>query len=196
MNLKPLNDYELWQAISVKSNSRAFTELYNRYWRKIYNTANYYLHNSNTSKQILHDVFVVLWERRKYLHIEKFESYIHVATRYHVFNYLRAAKLSPMEYVENYGTLKHPAVKNSAEDNFMSLDFHNQLSNLLTGLPKRCREIFWMSRVGNLTNEEIANRLGISKRTVENQITYALKHLRLNYSELAGSLLALIVIFY
>jgi RNA polymerase sigma-70 factor (ECF subfamily) len=45
-------------------------------------------------------------------------------------------------------------------------------------LPKRCREIFKLSRMDNLTNDEIAQQLGISKRTVENQITHALKFLR------------------
>jgi RNA polymerase sigma-70 factor (ECF subfamily) len=45
-------------------------------------------------------------------------------------------------------------------------------------LPKRCQEIFKLSRFDNLSNDEIAAKLGISKRSVENQITLALKHLR------------------
>jgi RNA polymerase sigma-70 factor (ECF subfamily) len=48
----------------------------------------------------------------------------------------------------------------------------------LRQLPQRCREIFLMSRKDQLNNDEIASRLSISKRTVENQLTTALKHLR------------------
>ncbi|WP_172333800.1 sigma factor-like helix-turn-helix DNA-binding protein [Mucilaginibacter sp. SG564] len=52
-------------------------------------------------------------------------------------------------------------------------------------LPRRCQEIFWLSRVQNLSNDEIEGKLNISKRTVENQITQALRYLRVSYTKLS-----------
>jgi len=63
-----------------------------------------------------------------------------------------------------------------------------ELNHYLEKLPKRCQEIFYMSRMDNQSNQEIASRLGISKRTVENQITKALKHLRSCFKQLSAIL--------
>jgi len=63
------------------------------------------------------------------------------------------------------------------------------LQQLLQQLPQRCREIFNMSRFQYLSNDEIARQLGISKRTVENQLTTALAHLRTNLKDISGVLI-------
>ena len=68
------------------------------------------------------------------------------------------------------------------------------LTAYLGQLPARCREIFLLSRTQQLSNHEIADRLGISKRTVENQITAALQHLKLSLKHLM--LLVLLLIRY
>lgn len=64
---------------------------------------------------------------------------------------------------------------------FRDLEFDMESS--LSNIPKRCRQIFFMSRKELLSNDEIAGKLSISKRTVENQITHALKHLRLSLKD-------------
>ncbi|HTH81301.1 MAG TPA: RNA polymerase sigma-70 factor [Mucilaginibacter sp.] len=180
----PISDAELWHAI-VMDDARAFAVLYNRYWRKLYKTTNHYLKNTDAAEEILHDVFVVLWNRRKYLRIENFNNYIYITTRYHIYKYLKAAKISPIEYIEQYEDEIAPVSFNGAEDKLGYDDITIQLESVLKSLPKRCREIFWLSRIENRSNEEIANKFGISKRTVENQITHALKHLRLSYHEIS-----------
>lgn len=184
MTLEQLSDKELWDSI-VEDNSQAFAILYNRHWKKLYKTAAYYLKNEEAAEQILHDAFVVLWERRKFLKIEDFGSYMYITTKYHVFKYLKAAKVSIVDYIEQYDELNTIADYNNGESRLRYKDFEAQLNHCLLGLPKRCREIFWLSRIEHLSNDEIAEQLGISKRTVENQITHALKHLREAYKELS-----------
>jgi RNA polymerase sigma-70 factor (family 1) len=174
-----LTDEELWLAIQDHDSSRAFAVLYNRYWRKVYHAANHYLDNKSMARQILHDIFVVLWEKRKTLQIKNFDAYLRVAARYHVISHLRTVKRSPVVYVEPSGL-----VQNNFEEKSRYNDLENQLKHLLTPLPKRCREIFWMSRVDQLSNHEIAGKLGISKRTVENQITQALRFLKHSYKHI------------
>jgi RNA polymerase sigma-70 factor (ECF subfamily) len=67
---------------------------------------------------------------------------------------------------------------NSGEINIDATELEQKIDALLNTLPKRCREIYIMSRKENLSIAEIAERFNISKRTVENQLTVALKHLR------------------
>ncbi len=69
---------------------------------------------------------------------------------------------------------------NDGESNIRYRELEKKVEEELEELPSRCREIFTMSRMQQLTNDEIAARLDISKRTVENQLTYALRHLRLS----------------
>jgi RNA polymerase sigma-70 factor (ECF subfamily) len=190
MNRSQLSDENLWEAI-VMDDSRAFAELYNRYWKRLYKTALYYLKDQEAAQQILNDVFVVLWNRRQHLHIESFANYLFITTKYHVFKALHAAKSVTVEYVEEYQEQAEHSM-NEAEKKSNYNDLLYDLDQYLQGLPKRCKEIFWMSRIENLSNQEIAARFGISKRTVENQITHASKHLKTSYKEL--TLMALLTL--
>lgn len=193
MTLEQLSDKELWDSI-VEDNSQAFAILYNRHWKTLYKTTVYYLKNEEAAEQILHDVFVVLWRRRKFLKIEDFSSYMFITTKYHVFKYLKATKVSIVDYIEKYDEQSIAADYNIGESRLSHKDFETQLDQCLLGLPKRCKEIFWMSRIDHLSNDEIADQLGISKRTVENQITQALKHLRLSYKELSVAGLSILFV--
>lgn len=176
-----LSDKDLWEAV-VADNSRAFAVLYNRHWKKLYSSAMYYLKDSDAAEQILHDAFVTLWQRRKHLRIENFNSYIYVTTKYHVYKHLRAPKRIHTEPLEDYNELA--TVLSTAEDKLNHDDVEYNLRKCLSELPEACRRIFLMSRLEQLTNDEIAQKLGITKRTVENQITHALRHLRLSRSEI------------
>ena len=185
-----LTDNELWTEIS-SDNYRAYIVLYNRYWRKVYKTALFYFKDASLSEEITQDVFTVLWARRKFLKIEHFQNYLHMTTRYHVFKQLKAKKLDFIEYVETYE--EGHVDDNMADKKIRYEDLTSELADMLSALPGRCKEIFWLSRVKQLTNDEIASQLGISKRTVENQLTHALKYLRDSYPKLA--LVSIAVIF-
>lgn len=193
MTLEQLSDKELWDSI-VNDNSQAFAVLYNRHWKKLYKTACHYLKDREVAEQILHDAFVTLWTRRKFLKIENFNSYIFITTKYHVFKHLKAAKVSIVDYIDKYEEAETGVNFNEGEKRLDYKDFEVQLDTYLLGVPKRCKEIFLLSRVQQLSNEEIATQLGISKRTVENQITHALKHLRDSYKELSIAGLSILFI--
>src|SRR5690606_11656862 len=132
---KKFTDEELWSKV-VNNDSRAFAALYNRYWQKLYKTVDYYLNDHNLAEQTVHDVFVVLWRRRQYLNIKKFSNYIFVTARYHVFKELKARKVSPVEYIENYEGVESGNEYNLAEAKLNYTDFQNQLQECLKPLPK------------------------------------------------------------
>ncbi len=185
-----LSDETLW--IATQNNDyRAFHTLFNRYWKKLHSTVLHYINDSEIAEQVVQDVFVVLWKRREHLKIEKFASYIHVTARYHVFKELKAKKKTVISYVDDYQSYDDGATTNMGELRLDYKDFENQVGNFLSPLPKRCREIFWLSRVENLSNDEIAEKFGISKRSVENQITIALKHIRNSNLNIASAAFAL-----
>ncbi|WPU97049.1 RNA polymerase sigma-70 factor [Mucilaginibacter sabulilitoris] len=184
-------DNELWDAV-VSDSSRAFVTLYNRYWKKLYKTAIFYLKDEAIAEEITHDVFVALWTRRKHLKIKNFQNYIHVTARYHVFKHLKAAGVNCVTYIDQLTDTSVTAVYNTADSKLSYEDLETELAQVLKSLPRRCQEIFWLSRVDNLSNEEIAVKLNISKRTVENQITFALRYLRMSYPKL--SIVSLITI--
>jgi RNA polymerase sigma-70 factor (ECF subfamily) len=171
-----LTDAELWNAVR-RDDELAFTALFDRYWVRLYKLAKSYLKNQETSEELVHDIFLNIWNRRGTLEIDSVQAFLLTAARYQVYNRMRAAK--PMMLILG-DTLpaNEPFQNNEGEDHLIEQELQQELQQYLVQLPKRCQEIFYMSRVKNLSNQEIADSFGVSKRTVENQITTALKHLR------------------
>lgn len=173
-----LNDSELWDFI-IKEDAKAFTTLFERYWSKIYATAFSYLKDNEACAEIVNDIFINIWKKRHELQIVSFRAYLTAASRYHVYKKIKILKASKIDLIENYDLVKNQEVNlNTADGKIGYQDLEKKIEVYLSDLPKRCREIFIMSRQQHLSNDEIAEKLNISKRTVENQLTHALKHLR------------------
>jgi RNA polymerase sigma-70 factor (ECF subfamily) len=171
-----LTDAELWNAVR-RDDEVAFTALFDRYWVRLYKLAKNYLKNQETSEELVHDIFLNIWNRRGTLEIGSFQAFLLTAARYQVYNRMRAAK-PVMLVLGDTLPANEPFQNNEGEDHLIEQELQRELQQYLVQLPKRCQEIFYMSRVKNLSNQEIADSFGVSKRTVENQITIALKHLR------------------
>ena len=102
-------------------------------------------------------------------------SYLHAATRYQVFRYVR--KSSATQYL--FEDLDQRLASSSADRELHFKELKNRVNQIVESLPDQCRLIYKMSREENLSHKEIADRLHISTKTVENQITIALRRLRL-----------------
>lgn len=178
-----LSDEELWRNI-LADDDRSFAMFYDRYWLRMYKAALYYLRDKEAAEEVVQEVFVLIWNKRKTLDIKNFAGYLNTTTRYEVFRKMKMAKHSILEFHENYPSPKNVAYNNGYE-RLSERDNTNLLDDCLKDLPKRCREIFYLSKVQQLDNNEIAQQLGISKHTVENQLTIALKHLKINFSTVA-----------
>jgi RNA polymerase sigma-70 factor (family 1) len=178
MSLITCTDSALWAAI-CRDDKKAFDVLFERYWTLIYNTAFTYLKDADAASQIVHDIFLNIWQNRETYEIKCFKAYLSTAARYHVYKALKAKKSDALVYVEDYSQItKLGTSQNKGEENITSSELENALEESLVQLPKRCREIFTLSRTKQLSNDEISERLNISKRTVENQLTIALQFLR------------------
>jgi len=157
----------------------SFNILFERYWEKLFATVFSVCPDTEVCSEIVHDIFLNLWLKREKLQIEYFQGYITASARYQIYRHLKNIKRKSIEYREDldFGNL---VAVNAGESNIRYRELEKKVEEELEELPSRCREIFTLSRMQQLTNDEIAARLDISKRTVENQLTYALRHLRLS----------------
>jgi len=155
--------------------------LFDRYWKNIYLIAYHYLRDAEASRDITHDIFLNLWLGREHLVIHSFPSYLKSAAKYHAFKYIKQKKKDSLSFYDDcvLDNLNRDVVINSGDYELRYEDAEGIKENLLKVLPKRCREIFVLSREKNLSIHEIAEHFSISKRTVENQLTKALQHLRI-----------------
>lgn len=186
------SDIDLWERIS-KDDEAAFKVLFQRYWSLLYTTLFYYIKDKDGCADVVHDIFISLWNRRHRLEIFSFKYYLTHAARYMAYKYLKAN--------DNYEIELTPAIEyragfsnNDADIKFTNEVLEQKLNKHLKDLPQRCREIFLLSRKDFLTNDEIALQLKISKRTVENQLTFALRHLRYALNDILQLLVLLSVI--
>ncbi|WP_395809980.1 RNA polymerase sigma factor [Daejeonella sp.] len=162
-----------------EGDSASFNALFDRYWEMLYATVFSVCSDREVCSEIVHDIFLNLWLKREKLQIESFKAYIVASARYHVYRHVKNARRKSLEYREDLEYSSRVSM-NDGELNIHYQDLEKSVDKELEELPRRCKEIFTLSRREQLSNDEIAIRLDISKRTVENQLTHALRHLRLS----------------
>lgn len=165
----------------------SFSELYLTYYPKLVRFAKEFVMLEEDAENITQDVFTALWERREYLdRIENMNAYLFRLVRNRCLDYLKH-KIFEQRYIENIQThyIIELNLKLQSLDRFDASDFSEEkdaailVRAAINGLPKRCRDIFLLSRVEGLKYKEISERLGISVNTVECQMGIALKKLRM-----------------
>ncbi|MDO6518106.1 RNA polymerase sigma-70 factor [Zobellia uliginosa] len=156
-------------------NQKAFKTLFDRYWEPMFVKANIILQDSAVAQDVVQDIWINLWNKREQLEIKNFESYISRSVRYGCYKYLRDSKFT----VVQLQIIDSLPLATTDIDNLYNLEATQKVINeSLEELPPRCQEIFTLSRIEDVPNEEIAIKLGISKRSVENQVSLALKVIR------------------
>ena len=189
-----LNDAELWSLVA-QDDYRAFVQLFDRHWPALYKTCHHYLKDAAAAEETVHDLFLNLWNRRKHLVIGDFSSYLKAAARYQLYAYIKKNKPASSLSKDAYAPAGMEYELNAAPGMMLYKELEERLHRHLSSLPARCREIFLLSRIHAFSNGEIAEKLGISKRTVENQITCALQSIRYNLPDIILSLLLLTVLY-
>ncbi len=187
-------DQELISSIS-KGDEVAFGIFYTRYWSDLYKFAFFILKEKDACKDVLQDVFVWVWEHKQGLVIQSPKSYLKTAVKYKIANYIRSGKIRDVFFEEvakvDFESLL-PGVNELAEVK----ELNTIIQITIADLPIKCQEIFRLSRECNLSNREIAEQLGISVKTVENQITIALHRIRTNIEPHLMCVLLFPVVYY
>lgn len=168
----------------------AFEEIYNRYWNKLYSAAYKRVQSREVSEELVQDLFTSLWVNRKTISVHtSLAGYLFTSVRYLVLNHVQK-ELVRSSYKSS---LKPGRTDNSTEETVMLNDLVLNLNAAVEQLPVKCKSIFELSRKEYKSNKEIAAELGISEKTVENQLTKALRRLRLGLNSLLLSLVLFLV---
>jgi RNA polymerase sigma-70 factor (ECF subfamily) len=152
----------------------ALQELYDRYWERLFNKAYNFLHSEDAAKDCVQEVFIWLWTHRSTVQIENVNNYLHQATRFQALKALREEKAAG-NFEDRLSRLTGHILASDAIE-FKELKAY--LENLIDQLPGDQRMIFRMHREESLTYNQIAEKLGISVKTVEKKMSLALRHLR------------------
>ena len=170
------SDEELIRLLNNDSRE-AFEELYRRHWFHLYQSAFYILQETAASKDVVQDIFIWLWENRTTLNISNVKGYLKAAVRFKVANYIRSGNIRE-SFFNELSKLKTGEASTSADDEVGMKELQNIIHQAILQLPDKCRKVYLLSRNEGLTNRQIAERLGISIKTVEAQMSIALKRLR------------------
>jgi RNA polymerase sigma-70 factor (ECF subfamily) len=172
------SDAELFNERIRNGDITAFESLFKTYYVKLSLFANRFLNDLNASEEIVSDVFAFLWEKREgIVFTSSIQSYLYKTVQNRCLNYLKHKKIEN-EYVNHL--VRNNLLEDYADNwnAYIEKDLEYQARKALDVLPDRCKEIFKLSRFNHLKNREIAQRLNLSEKTVERQITIALKKLR------------------
>lgn len=176
--------------LNVKDN---FDRVYVTYYARMYRFAKEYVVFDEDAENIVQDVFVLLWEKREVLDIQvSLLSYLFSLVKNRCLDFLRHQTVAE-EYKQEL-SFKLSAIE-ILNNSFISDDnIEKIVSDALSKLPERCREIFLKSRLEGKKYKEIAEEMNISVNTVENQISIALKKLRIELKDYLPLLLFLICV--
>lgn len=152
-----------------------FQAVFNQHYNALCNYAYSYLKDFDASEDLVQELFIRIWEKRKDL-VEKdaIRYYLYTSVRNNCLTHLKKAKKNILVPLQDEDAAECDGLKK--EDN--QPHPASFLEQALQQLPPKCREVFLLSRVSKQSYLEIADQLGISVKTVENQIGKALKVLR------------------
>jgi RNA polymerase sigma-70 factor (ECF subfamily) len=173
---KTLTDNELVSLLE-KGNSEAYAEIYQRYWAVLFRHARKMLQNDDEAKDLVQDIFTVLWAKVSELNLTgSLSSYLYSAVRYKVFDLIDKNKVRNNYFASLQEFIQH------GEYTTDHVIREKQLASLIEKevamLPSKMRQVFQLSRNNNLSHKEIAEKMEISDQTVKKQIHNAIRILR------------------
>lgn len=184
--MKEMGDKELLLTLKT-GNRQSFTVLYNQYWSQVYNFSRLYLTSRDAAEEVVQEVFVKVWESREFIREDdNFKGLLFIITRNLIFNQSRKS------FNEDFYKITMLAAMEQSYDMEAEIDAKNlreYIDQLIADLPPQRKLIFTMSRNENMSYKEIAEKLSISEKTVENQISSAIKYLKQNLILLSSFLL-------
>ena len=174
-----IDDSELLQKI-CQGNEGAFTIVFDRYYSLLCYYADKFVHDLDESRSLVQQVFVDLWIKRNKLLIKhSLKAYLFKSVHNSSLDFLKH-RLVESKYVNQ----ENHEFEIDDRDLIEEAELNARLNAAIEGLPEKCRQIFTLCRFDELKYGEIAQRLGISIKTVEMQMGIAIKKLKLKLSDI------------
>lgn len=155
----------------------AFVKIYNQYRHKIYTYAHQLCKSADTAEEIVQDVFIRIWQKRAQINTEhSFNAYIRKITLNHVLNHLKKVAREKLLQEEVFQLMEISASR--TEDQLLEKELRRIYNDAIARLPAQKKLIYQMSRTEELSHEEIALKLDISRNTVKNHMVEASRFIR------------------
>ena len=194
MKISPdINDQELTGLLREGSKD-SFRILYNRYGTKINHFARSYLKSEHDAEELVQDVFLKLWDKREVLDSSKnIRAFIYKIAINSIYDFIRRKNIEQAYF--DYSNGKQD-IADSTWHEVVYNDMLAQINRLIEQMPEQRRKIFQMNKEEGLSNDEIAKTLGLSKRTVENQLYRATIFMKKNLNPESLLSLLFFCLFY
>lgn len=165
----------------MKRNSDIFNKLFHDYYTNLSRFAFTYVKDEAVAEELVQEVFVNLWQKQELKEISSIRSFLYISVRNRALNYLRDHKTRTLH--ENDFAIERERDALYEYNEYEHKQLETLVKDAIAELPEKCREIFELSRNENLTYQQIAEQLNISTKTVENQISIAIKKLRVKLKD-------------
>ena len=161
-----------------KGSEKAFRVIYERYQKKLYHYTLQFVKSTDISEELLQEVFIKIWLKRKELNEKKdFTSFLFVITRNIIYDHLRKTATRNL-LIKTYFEFKE-LISNRTSDDIQSREYEILLNHIIKELPEQKQKIYILSRKEGKSNQEIADVLGISPKTVKNNLWEVLKIIKI-----------------
>lgn len=158
-----------------------FLEIYRAFYGKVFTFVLSLVRSKANAQDITQNIFMKLWKNRKKLeHIKSMDDYLFILSKNTCMDYFRKASRKKEISTDVFDEFLLSRIVSSPEKRIDALSDIEDLRHIIESLPSKRRDIFIMSRFDGLSNDEIASILGVSKKTVENQISLATKKIKIS----------------
>ena len=178
-----MNRYETYldndlMALLRSGDQRAFNAIYDRYWKLLFSVALSKLSDFSDAEEAVQDVFADLWKRRdEIVFTHSLKSYIAGAVKFRVYEIL-AKRRRLLKQKQAHALIDNLEHENSVDEALRLKILQEEIEQAANQLPERCRLIYKLSREEGYSNKLIAEKLHLTEKTVENQMTRALRFIR------------------
>lgn len=173
-------------------NEAALRQIFDRHYPLVLSDIYRLIPDRDTCQDLAQELFVELWNKRESLDVHSsLRAYLRRAAVNKSLNYIKASRRFQFEDTDDLGHLPDTSASDTQKREKQD-SLEATLHTAIDALPEKCRIVFNLSRFEQLSHREIAEKLGISVKTIENQITKAMKMLRdamANYTELSPAVI-------
>jgi len=172
------NDNEALLILQLKTGSyKAFDKIYQMYAKRLYAYCLQFTKSPQDSEEIVQDVFVKLWMKRESIkQDETLRSLLFIIAKHHIINAFRSGINQPV--YEEYVNYKEELSVNDTCYHLEFQDFMAELKKAMKTLPATQQKVITLSKLQQLSNKEIAQKLALSEQTVKNSLSVGLKKLK------------------